>query len=50
VEGNLVAHYLAGAGLALLVIGVLRQVRAAPPGGETGEPAAARPAPPEDRT
>jgi hypothetical protein len=28
VEGNLVAHYLAGAGLALLVIGVLREVRA----------------------
>ena len=29
VEGNLVAHHLAGAGLALLVIGVLREVRAA---------------------
>ena len=28
VEGNLVVHYLAGAGLALLVIGVLREVRA----------------------
>jgi hypothetical protein len=28
VEGNLVAHYLAGAGLALLVVGVLREVRA----------------------
>ena len=27
VEGNLVAHYLAGAGLALLVVGVLRDVR-----------------------
>jgi hypothetical protein len=26
VEGNLVAHYLAGAGLALLVVGVLREV------------------------
>lgn len=33
VEGNLVAHYLAGAGLALLVIGVLREVRA---GAEAG--------------
>ena len=32
VEGNLVAHYLAGAGLALLVVGVLREVRAGPPG------------------
>jgi hypothetical protein len=28
VEGNLVAHHLAGAGLALLVVGVLREVRA----------------------
>jgi hypothetical protein len=27
VEGNLVAHHLAGAGLALLVVGVLRDVR-----------------------
>jgi hypothetical protein len=26
VEGNLIAHYLAGAGLALLVVGVLREV------------------------
>jgi hypothetical protein len=37
VEGNLVAHHLAGAGLALLVVGVLREVRAereARPGGE----------------
>jgi hypothetical protein len=32
VEGNLVAHYLAGAGLALLVVGVLREVRAGAPG------------------
>jgi hypothetical protein len=32
VEGNLAAHYLAGAGLALLVVGVLREVRAGPPG------------------
>jgi hypothetical protein len=31
VEGNLAAHYLAGAGLALLVVGVLREVRAGPP-------------------
>ena len=52
VEGNLVAHYLAGAGLALLVIGVLREVRAegAPADREDG-PAAppALPAPPEER-
>jgi hypothetical protein len=32
VEGNLVAHYLAGAGLALLVVGVLREVRSEAPG------------------
>ena len=32
VEGNLVAHYLAGAGLALLVVGVLRDVRGGPGG------------------
>jgi hypothetical protein len=31
VEDNLAAHYLAGAGLALLVVGVLREVRAGPP-------------------
>jgi heme A synthase len=52
VEGNLVAHYLAGAGLALLVIGVLREVRAegAPADREDG-PAGppALPAPPEER-
>jgi hypothetical protein len=61
VEGNLVAHYLAGAGLALLVVGVLREVRAGPPGdGDAGvglgrpevparrEPPAL-PAPPEER-
>jgi hypothetical protein len=28
VQGNLVAHHLAGVGLALLVVGVLREVRA----------------------
>ena len=57
VEGNLVAHYLAGAGLALLVVGVLREVRAGPPGGEADErrpggrgrgPALPAPPPPED--
>jgi hypothetical protein len=50
VEGNLVAHYLAGAGLALLVVGVLREVRAevcSDDGGEDGP--RALPAPPEDR-
>lgn len=31
VQGNLVAHHLAGAGLALLVVGVLREVRAEAP-------------------
>jgi hypothetical protein len=51
-DGNLVAHYLAGAGLALLVVGVLREVRAGSAGGD-GEggrsgPAAALP-PPEER-
>jgi len=63
VEGNLVAHYLAGAGLALLVIGILRDVQAgeagveaaeAPAGAEPPPPAARReppalPAPPEER-
>jgi hypothetical protein len=62
VEGNLVAHYLAGAGLALLVIGILRDVRAgaaedrgdaeAGPGPEEapgGRQPAALPAPPEER-
>ena len=54
VEGNLVAHYLAGAGLALLVIGVLRDVRAGAagdPGDEQAgvEPQGALPAPPEER-
>jgi hypothetical protein len=48
VEGNLVAHYLGGAGLALLVIGVLRDVRAVADDGE-GEEARALPAPPEER-
>jgi hypothetical protein len=44
VQGNLVAHHLAGAGLALLVVGVLREVRAevgaeaADPGGHDDEP------------
>jgi hypothetical protein len=56
VEGNLVAHYLAGAGLALLVVGVLRDVRSGSgsPGDEAtggqevpGPPAL--PAPTEDR-
>ena len=51
VEGNLVAHYLAGAGLALLVVGVLRDVRAGPrdPGdGAVGDDPADR-EPPERR-
>ena len=57
-EGSLVAHYLAGAGLALLVIGVLRDVRGGAAGddsraADTSETApsgpAALPAPPEDR-
>jgi heme A synthase len=52
VEGNLVAHYLAGAGLALLVIGVLREVRAegasADPEDRPARPPAL-PAPPEER-
>jgi len=64
VEGNLVAHYLAGAGLALLAVGVLRDVRGGP--GPPGDGAAggglagpegpagrreppALPAPPEER-
>ena len=37
VEGNLVAHYLAGAGLALLVVGVLRDVRSGPGGHGDGD-------------
>ena len=37
VEGNLVAHYLAGAGLALLVLGVRREVRSGSPGGGSGD-------------
>jgi hypothetical protein len=53
VEGNLVAHYLAGAGLALLVVGVLREVGAEPPQGEAGprDPGGDGPAlaPPEER-
>ena len=53
VEGNLVAHYLAGAGLALLVIGILRDVRAGPIGDEEAaagsKPQGALPAPPEER-
>jgi hypothetical protein len=48
VEGNLAAHYLAGAGLALLVVGVLREVRAAGPDHAETE-TAALPAPPEER-
>jgi hypothetical protein len=62
VEGNLVAHYLAGAGLALLVVGVLREVRAGPADGGSGDGGAAPgdrepprrpaslPAPPEERS
>jgi hypothetical protein len=38
VEGNLVAHHLAGAGLALLVVGVLREVRAETASGDRDEP------------
>jgi hypothetical protein len=53
VEGNLVAHYLAGAGLALLVVGILRDVRAGPAGDEDAEagsePQGALAAPPEER-
>jgi hypothetical protein len=45
VEGNLVAHYLAGAGLALLVVGVLREVRAGPPGDDHEVPALPAPGP-----
>ena len=37
VEGNLVAHYLAGAGLALLVVGVLREVGTGSPGDGDGD-------------
>jgi hypothetical protein len=47
VEGNLVAHYLAGAGLALLVIGVLRDVRSGSPGDGPEPPGP--PAPPARR-
>jgi hypothetical protein len=46
VAGNLVAHYLAAAGLALLVVGVLRDVRGETP--DRQEPPAL-PAPPEER-
>jgi hypothetical protein len=62
VEGNLVAHYLAGAGLALLVIGILRDVRAGaaedrgdaeagtgPEEAPGGREPAALPAPPKER-
>jgi hypothetical protein len=50
VEGNLAAHYLAGAGLALLVVGVLREVRGETPDDEAeeGRGVAALPAPPEE--
>jgi hypothetical protein len=41
VQGNLVAHHLAGAGLALLVVGVLREVRAEVP--DAGAPDAGEP-------
>jgi hypothetical protein len=57
VEGNLAAHYLAGAGMALLVVGVLRDVRGRVPddaeataGREApASPPPALPAPPEER-
>ena len=51
VEDNLAAHYLAGAGLALLVVGVLRDVRGGAPDDEAGESRGvpALPAPPEER-
>ena len=59
VEGNLVAHYLAGAGLALLVVGVLREVRAEAargrdagvgPGAPESRPPGAAGAPPRRRS
>jgi hypothetical protein len=40
--GNPAAHLLAGTGLALLVLGVLRDVRAAGPPGDASGPAAGR--------
>ena len=52
VEGNLVAHYLAGAGLALLVVGVLRDVRGGSDGpgdGDAGDGPSDRSAPPPGR-
>jgi hypothetical protein len=51
VEGNLLAHYLAGAGLALLVVGVLREVRAETARGDDDGGSAATPAlpPPGER-
>jgi hypothetical protein len=50
VEGNLVAHYLGGAGLALLIVGVLRDVRAGGDGdGDEGPRAIPPPPPSEDR-
>jgi hypothetical protein len=55
VQENLVAHYLAGAGLALLVVGVLRQVRDEVAGGGEDEDEndqqvpALPPPPPEQR-
>ena len=57
VEGNLAAHYLAGAGLALLVVGVLRDVRGRVPDDAEAtasreapaSPPPALPAPPEER-
>jgi hypothetical protein len=51
VQGNLVAHHLAGAALALLVVGVLREVRAevaAPGDGEAAGAIRALPARPEE--
>ena len=54
VQENLVAHYLAGAGLALLVVGVLRQVRDELAGGgeddgEDDQQVPALPPPPPER-
>jgi hypothetical protein len=55
IEGDLVVHHLGGAGLALLVVGVLRQVRtevaadAAGTGGPADRPPPALPPPERER-